>query len=176
MALVGGSAKFISDKNRLRYQMRFTIKVAIIAVLIALVIQPVYARLSPQDDSVRAAFELLLKAGKVNDQAVGIAGARTKEYDAFETLWKAGKSAEDYALKLVLDETPAAQVYGAILLLELDEAAARREFQRLREETSTVMIWSGCVGRQETVGALVRKLERGEMVIFTPTGMGVRRK
>lgn len=156
--------------------MRFTTKVAILPVLLALIIDPGYARLLPQDDRIRAAFDLLLKAGEVKDQAVGYAGERTKEYDAFETLWKAGKAAEDYALKLVLDGTPAAQVYGAILLLELDEATARREFQRLKEETIAVMIWSGCIGRQETVGALVRKLEKGEFVIFKPTGMGVRRK
>ena len=83
----------------------------------------------PQDDSVRAAFELLLKAGDVNGSSVGITGAKPKEYDAFKTLWKAGKAAKDYALRLVLDGTPAARVYGAILLLELDEAVAKWEFR-----------------------------------------------
>jgi hypothetical protein len=157
--------------------MRITIKVAILAVLVALIIRPGYAMLLPQDDSVRAAFELLLKAGDVKGSSVGFAGARPKEYDAFETLWSAGKKAEDYALKLVLDGTPAARVYGAILLLELDEAAARREFPKLNKDKTTVMTWpGGCVGIQETVSNLIRKLENGELVIRTPKGMGVRRK
>jgi hypothetical protein len=175
MALIGGFAKVLSDKNRLRYQMRFTIKVAILAVLIALGLQPGYARLLPQDDSVRAAFELLLEAEDVKSSSFGITGARPKEYDAFEILWNAGKAAEDYALKLVLDGTPAARVYGAILLLKLDEAAARREFPKLTQDKTTVRVFpGGCVGRHETVGNLVRKLENGELIISTPKG--VRRK
>jgi len=157
--------------------MRFTIKVAIFAVLMALIIHPGYAMPFPQNDSVRAAFELLLKAGSVKGSSFGIAGARPKEYDAFETLWSAGKAAEDYALKLVLDGTPAARVYGAILLLELDEAAARREFPKLNKDKTTVMLWpGGCIGIQETVSNLIQKLENGELVIPTPKGMGVRRK
>ena len=157
--------------------MRFTIKVAILAVLVALIIHPGYAMPLPQVDGVRAAFELLLKADAVKGSAIGFAGARPKEYDAFETLWSAGKAAEDYALKLVLDGTPAARVYGAILLLEFDEAAARREFPKLNKDKTTVMIFpGGCVGTQETVSNLIRKLENGELVIRTPKGMGVRRK
>jgi hypothetical protein len=158
-------------------QVRITVKVAIFAASVALIIHPGYAMLLPQDDSVRAAFELLLKAGDVKGSSVGFAGARPKEYDAFETLWSAGKTAEDYALKLVLDGTPAARVYGSILLLEFDEAAARREFPKLNKDKTTVMIFpGGCVGTQETVSNLIRKLENGELVIRTPKGMGVRRK
>jgi len=155
--------------------MRLTIKVAMLAVLVALIIHPGYATVLPQDDSVRAAFELLLKADDVNGPSVGITGARPKEYDAFETLWNAGKAAEDYALKLVLDGTPAARVYGAVLLLKLDEAAARREFPKLIEDKATVTICpGGCVCRQETVSNLVRKLEQGKSLIRTPRG--IRRK
>jgi hypothetical protein len=158
-------------------QVRITVKVAIFAASVALIIHPGYAMLLPQDDSVPAAFELLLKAGDVKGSSVGFAGARPKEYDAFETLWSAGKTAEDYALKLVLDGTPAARVYGSILLLEFDEAAARREFPKLNKDKTTVMIFpGGCVGTQETVSNLIRKLENGELVIRTPKGMGVRRK
>jgi len=157
--------------------MRFTKKVAILAVLMALIIHPGYAMPLPQDDSVRAAFEMLLRADEVKGSAVGFGGVRPKEYDAFETLWNAGKAADDYVLKLILDGTPAARVYGAILLLELDDAAAGREFPKLREDKTTVRIRpGGCVGRYETVGDLVRKLENGELLIRTPKGLGVRRK
>ena len=156
----------------MRYQMRVTAKFAIPAMLVALVIHPGYAMLLPRDDSVRAAFELLLKADDVNGPSVGITGARPKEYDAFETLWREGKAAKDYALKLVLDGTPAARVYGAILLLKLDEAAARREFPKLIEDKTTVTICPrGCVCRQETVSNLVRKLEQGTSLIRTPRGI-----
>jgi hypothetical protein len=155
--------------------MRITIKVVILAVLVTLITHPGYAMPLPQDDSVRAAFELLLKAGDVKGSSVGIAGARPKEYDAFETLWKAGQAAKDYALRLVLDGTPAARVYGAILLLEIDEAAARREFPKLTEDKTTVMICpGGCVCSYETVSNLVRKLEQGKSLIRTPRG--IRRK
>jgi hypothetical protein len=157
--------------------MRITIRVVILAVLATLITHHGHAVPLPQDDSVRAAFELLLKADDVKGSSVGFAGTRPKEYDAFETLWKAGKATDDYALKLILDGTPAARVYGAILLLELDEAAARREFPRLIEDKTTVRIFpGGCVGSHETVGALVRKLENGESVIRTPKGVGVPRK
>lgn len=143
----------------------------------ALIVRPAYAVPLPQDDSVRAAFELLLKAKSVDGPSVGRTGARTKEYDAFETLWKAGKAAEDYVLKLVWDGTPAARVYGAILLLEFNQAAAEREFLRLEEEITTVTIFrSGCVGRSQTIGDLVRQLKMGKSVIETPSGRGVRRK
>jgi len=156
--------------------MRFTIKVSIQPVLLALIIWPGYALVLTQDDEARAAFELLLKADVVYDQAVGIAGVRKKEYDAFETLWKAGKAAESYALELVRDGTPAARVYGAILLLEIDEAGANREFPSLKKEAATVRVQSGCIVREETIGDLVRQLEMRKRVIFTPTGSGVRRK
>src|SRR5262245_38395212 len=155
----------------MRCQMRLTIKVAILVVLVALIVHPGCAMVLPQYDSVRAAFELLLKADNVNGPSVGITGARPKEYDAFETLWREGKAAKDYALKLVLDGTPAARVYGAILLLKLDEAAARRDFQKLIEDKTTVLICpGGCVCRQETVSNLVRKLEKGKSLVRTPRG------
>lgn len=151
--------------------MRITIKVATLAVLLALSIRPGYAMLLPQDDSVRAAFELLFKADDVKSSSIGFAGTRPKEYDAFETLWNAGKAAEDYALKLVSEGSPAARVYGAILLLKLDEAAARREFRGLKEDKTAVMIWpGGCVGRRDTVSNLVRKIEEGELIIRMPNG------
>jgi len=156
----------------MRYQMRLTLIVAILAMLAPLMIHPGYAMFLPQDDSVRAAFELLLKARDVNGPSVGIAGTRPKEYDAFETLWREGKAAKDYALKLVLDGTPAARVYGAILLLKLDEAAARREFPKLIEDKTTVILCpGGCVCGQETVSKLVRKLENGKSLIRTPGGI-----
>jgi hypothetical protein len=160
----------------LRYPMRFTTKVLISALVVALIANSGYAMPLPQNDRARSAFELLLKAGAVYDRSYGFAAVRTKEYEAFETLWNAGNAAEDYALKLVSDGTPAARVYGAILLLKIDEAAARREFQKLKEEKSELMIWSGCVGRQETVGSLVRKLDRGEWVISAPMGGPIRSK
>jgi hypothetical protein len=152
--------------------MRITIKVVILAVLVTLIIHPGYAMPLPQDESVRVACELLLKADYVNGPSVGITGARPKEYDAFETLWREGKAAKDYALKLVLDGTPAARVYGAILLLKLDEAAARWEFPKLIEDKTIVTICpGGCVCRQETVSSLVRKLEKGKSLIRTPRGI-----
>ena len=153
--------------------MRFTTKHAILAVSVALAIHPGYAMLLPQDNSVRTAFELLLEAEDVKSSSFGITGARPKEYDAFVTLWNEGKAAEDYALKLVLDGTPAARVYGAILLLKLDDATARLEFRRLKEDKTTVRICpGGCVCRHETVSNLVRKLEKGKSIIRTPTGLG----
>ena len=152
--------------------MRITIKVVILAVLVTLIIHSGYAMPLPQDDSVCAAFELLLKAGDVNGSSVGITGAKPKEYAAFETLWKARKAAKDYALRLVLDGTPAGRVYGAILLLKLDEAAAKGEFRRLKEDKTTVLILpGGCVGSYETVSNLVRKLEQGKSLIRTPGGI-----
>jgi hypothetical protein len=157
--------------------MRFTIKIAILAVLVTLIIRPGYAMPLPQNDGVRAAFELLLKAVDVKGSSGGFGGMRPKEYDAFATLWSEGKAAEDYALKLVLDGTPAARVYGAILILEFDEAAARREFTKLKEDKTTVSIFpGGCVGRYETVSDLIRKLENGESLIPTPKATGVRPK
>jgi hypothetical protein len=162
--------------NRWRYQMRFTLTIATLAVLIALIISPVYAAPLPQDNSIRAAFELLLKTDIVRDSAVGPAGALPAEYEAFETLWKAGKAAEPYALKLISDGTPAARVYGAILLLEFDRAAAEREFPRLEKETIKVGVQSGCFTIPSPVGELVRRLNQGESVIGTPRLPGVRRK
>jgi hypothetical protein len=156
--------------------MRFATKVLILAVVVALIAHSGYAMPLPQNDRVRPAFELLLKAGAVYDRSFGYAAVRTKEYEAFETLWTAGKAAEDYALKLVSDGIPAARVYGAILLLKLDKAAALREFQKLKEEKSELTIWSGCIGMQETVGSLVQKLDHGELVISTPMDKPVRRK
>jgi hypothetical protein len=156
--------------------MRFTTKVLISAMVVALISNPGYAMPVPQNDRIRSAFDLLLKVDAVYDRFFGYAAARTKEYEAFETLWNAGKAAEDYALKLVSDGTPAARVYGTILLLNIDEAAARREFQTLKEEKSALLTWSGCVGRQETVGSLVQKLERGELVISAPMDGPIRSK
>src|SRR5262245_44549339 len=156
--------------------MRFTTKALISAILAILITLTGYALVSPQDDKLRAAFELLLKADAVKDRAVGYAGITPEEYKAFEALWNAGKAAEAYALKLVSDGTPAGRVYGAILLLKLDEAAARQAFPKLKEEKDTIEIWRGCIIMQETIGALVRQLEQGNPVIITPGDRPVRRK
>jgi len=49
--------KAAPENSVLRYQMRITIKVVILAVLAPFVIHSGYAMPLPQDDSVRAAFE-----------------------------------------------------------------------------------------------------------------------
>jgi hypothetical protein len=54
--------------------MRFTIKVAILALQMALVLQPGFAMLLPQDYSVRAAFEILIKTDAVYDRMIGSTG------------------------------------------------------------------------------------------------------
>jgi hypothetical protein len=126
--------------------------------------------LSPQDYSVRAAFEILLKTDAVYDRMIGPSGKRPDEYKAFEILWKAGETGKDYALKLVRAGAPAAQVYGAILLIELDKGAAEREFPRLEEETTIVEIHSGCDIEPKTIRDIVRQLKLGGFVIFTPKG------
>jgi hypothetical protein len=169
--------------------MRPTTKVAILAVLVATIMRPVYAMLLPQDDNLRAAFELLLKTDAVYDRAIGDGGKRPEEYKAFENLWKAGIEGKNYALKLVRAEAPAARVYGAILLLELYKEVAEQEFPRLEEEITTVWIHFGCERESATIGDIVRQLKIGGFVIMTPTGkwspkmidrtlqeMGVRRK
>jgi hypothetical protein len=115
--------------------------------------------LLPQDDNLRTAFELLLNTDAVYDRAIGYAGKRPEEYKAFETLWKAGIEGKDYALKLVRAEAPAARVYGAILLLELDKEMTEREYPRLEEEITTVWIHFGCVRESVTIGDIVRQLK-----------------
>jgi hypothetical protein len=88
-----------------------------------------------------------------------------------------GKAAEDYALKLISDGTPAARVYGAILLLEFNQAAAEREFRRLEKEDSQVAVFpGGCLGRTKFVRDLVRELKMGKSIIARPRDKVVKRK
>ena len=121
-------------------------------------------------DSLQAACDVLLQARAVYDSAFGDAAVRTKEYDSFEMLWRAGDPAVPYALQLARSGAPAARVYGLLLLAELDDAAASAEIPRLLQESTSVMVWSGCEGMTQTVGELARLIERGDYVLTTPTG------
>jgi hypothetical protein len=73
-------------------------------------------------------------------------------------------------MTLVRASAPAARVYGIILLAEVNPTAAQGELRRLEEESTTILVRSGCLGLPQTVGDVARKVARGEYVIMTPTG------
>jgi len=76
--------------------------------------------------------------------------------DAFETLWLAGDAAVPLATQLCRSGLPAARAYGIILLSGLDELAAKRELPHLEDDSTTVVVLSGCIGMPQTVREIAR--------------------
>ena len=139
--------------------------------LIAVGSAPVAQDAVPSSSDARAAsaYEILLRAERVYDAAVGYAGESTPEYEAFAELVEDGRLAIGYARRLVRSARPAARAYGAILLIEIDRSAAESEFPRLEEEATAVEVMSGCLIDTYSISDIVMRLRAGEAVILTPS-------
>ena len=148
--------------------MKPRLALALLLVLLGLALPSVAMPRSQGDGRLQSAYEVLLAAKTVSDNAVGYGATRTKEYDAFETLWLAGKAAVPLATQLCRSGVPAARAYGIILLSGLDELAAKRELPRLEDDSTTVLVLSGCIGMPQTIREIAILATQGGLVITTP--------
>ena len=116
----------------------------------------------------KSSVEVLLRAERLDDSAVGYAGERTVTYDAFSQLYKAGKASTDDAKHLIADATPEGRVYGLLILRHIAPADAEMWTKRMLLDRARVTVMNGCLIHHSTVGELVAKIQGGESIISLP--------
>jgi hypothetical protein len=140
-------------------------------ILIAMLMTALFAASSsaetPTTDT-RSPVDLLLRATEVDDAAVGVAATRTREYQAFAQLYKAGKPSADAGKILVKATSPAARIYGYLTLRHVSPADAATAAPQLLQDQALVKVLSGCKGRESTVADLVARIQKGDNIIGLP--------
>ena len=104
----------------------------------------------------------------VDDAVVGDAGARTAAYDAFSKLYKGGKESSGAATRLVNVGSPAARIYGYLILRHIAPADAQAVERTISGDEATVTVRNGCEAWQSTVGSLLKRLQKGDTIIELP--------
>ena len=117
---------------------------------------------------LHSAVDLVVKAERLDDAAIGYAGVRTKVYDAFSQLYKAGKASSDGAKHLIASATPAGKIYGYLILRRVSPADADVVVKRMMQDQTEVLVMNGCIISHSTVSEVVARIEKGENVIRLP--------
>jgi hypothetical protein len=112
--------------------------------------------------------ETLAQAREVDDALIGFSGDRSPLYEAFASLYARGPDAIDEARRLIEKGTPAARVYGYLLLRHASKGEADGWRQRLGDDRRGVVVLSGCIERLGRVGDLIREIDDGKQVIVLP--------
>lgn len=112
--------------------------------------------------------DVLLRAARLDDSAVGYGAQRTATYAAFAELYAQGSAAQADARRLIEQGTPAGRVYGYIVLRQAEPAAARNYSPALLVDAAHVDVQSGCLGESRTVGEIVQALNEGREIIALP--------
>ncbi|MFF0719139.1 MULTISPECIES: hypothetical protein [unclassified Micromonospora] len=109
-----------------------------------------------KDPELTAAVAALAAAGRVAFGGVGIAGATLPETEAYQRVAAIAADHPDEVRgqldRLLTTGSPAARVYAATLLEQLDPAAGRTAWNRLRSDPAEVDTAVGCVLDRTTVG------------------------
>jgi hypothetical protein len=112
--------------------------------------------------------QILEKAGRIDDSAVGYAGVRTDVYSAFSQIYGAGKGSIDSAKHLIALGTPAGRIYGYLILRHVGSQDADVAAKQLLQDHAMVLVMNGCIGHSDSVSHLVTRIQKGESVIFLP--------
>lgn len=112
--------------------------------------------------------DILLKAARLDDSAIGYAAQRTAVYDAFSQLYKANASSLNDAKHLVEAGSPAGKIYGYLILRHISQADAEAAAGQLARNNSILLVLNGCIGSHHTVSDLVARVRKGGTVIFLP--------
>jgi hypothetical protein len=119
-----------------------------------------------------APLRILMQAEYVDDGAVGFAAETTATYCAFLQLYGAQEGARSHADDLLEHGTPAARVYGLILLAQIDRREATARAERLREDTDKVIVRTGCILTLSSVGELAGRISKAEPILLVPISLG----
>ena len=117
---------------------------------------------------LHAAVDLVLKAERLDDAAIGIAGIRTQVYDAFSQLYNAGKTSADNAKHLIASASPAGKIYGYLILRRVSPADADSVVKHMMLDQTEVLVMNGCIISHSSVRVLVNRIQKGETVIQLP--------
>ena len=100
----------------------------------------------------------LLSSPEFHARATGFAGQQSDTYKVFADALAKGTQSRLLFRKCLQEGTPAAKLYGAIGLYQLDPEAGRRALLNLRANKSQVVFFHGCIKCHEQVGALASEL------------------
>jgi hypothetical protein len=113
-------------------------------------------------------LQILERAERLDDSAVGYAGERTETYSAFIKLYGAGKPSTDSAKHLIAQGTPAGKVYGYLILRHVAPLEAGDAAKQLLKDQTAVPMMNGCFINSDSVSRLVARIQKGEMIIYLP--------
>ena len=112
--------------------------------------------------------DVLLRVQRLDDETLGEGAVRSEAYDAFSKLYRAGQPSLGAAKRLVESGTPAAQIYGYLILRHISPPDARTVDQRISGDQTQVTVQNGCEVWQSTVGVLVKRMQKGDAIIELP--------
>lgn len=109
------------------------------------------------------------KVTQFDDLATGVAGSKSGNYLAFEAEVERGDKAAPLFEELLKSGPPAARLYAAVGLWNLDKARGKAALESLTADTSEVDRMSGCMVMRTTVGATAKEiLKDGSAVYYIP--------
>ena len=120
------------------------------------------------EDALPDPVEILLKAERLDDSAVGYAGLRTPAYRAFSQTYRAGKNYSGQAKHLVEAGSAAGKIYGYLLLRHIAPSDAESAAWSLEKDTAPVLVMNGCILSHSTVSELIARIQKGDTVILLP--------
>jgi hypothetical protein len=120
------------------------------------------------EDELPNPVEILLKAERVDDSAVGYAGLRTPAYRAFSQMYRAGKNYSGQAKHLVEAGSAAGKIYGYLLLRHISPSDAESAAKSLERNTAQVQVMNGCLLSHSTVSGMIARIQKGDTVILLP--------
>ncbi len=102
----------------------------------------------------------------VQHYAAGDSNQPSEAWRTFHLLLSQGADAKPAALSLANSHSSGARIYGAVLLRRIDAAEGEKLLKSWVSDKSKVVLSSGCVRQESTVGALSERLLMGEEVIL----------
>jgi hypothetical protein len=107
----------------------------------------------------------LKTANRLEGKYLGIAAKPSQLYQAYESV-QSIEGIQWYIDRLLVDATPAGQIYTAMLLVKLDPTAGRKALEQMQWDPTDLGVMSGCVQSKTTVGEAVTDILQNRSTVF----------
>lgn len=112
-----------------------------------------------------AEVEVLERASALVECESGDSNQPSRQWLIFQKILKIGSLGRDSISLLLQKGTPAGRIYGAILLQEIDPAAAEKVLKQMSIQSDKVSYARGCAVETITVGDLAKRILKGEKLV-----------
>lgn len=109
--------------------------------------------------------EVIANATALIERERGDTNQPSPEWLVFQKFLAIGTLGRDAIAGLLQKATPAGRLYSVILLKELDQPEANRVLNKMTKQPDKVMYIRGCCVETTTVGALAKRIIRGDKLV-----------